>query len=262
MSLTQQDVIDILKTGTYPYTLHYFKQEQKFPIYPSVEVRRVSTPSNTTDVQKLQIDTTFEIKLLLKYTRDPDFEEADRLVTEQEIIDVLEDADIPPPGKIFFEQKNWNTQTIDTAIFGSHSVLRFIYREIQSTTGEGIIGAFSDLELDTPSDFLSSPLELQVLEFSDSGGATVHRHHQDSGESGYDPHELIEGEFSITYEETNDTSADIKQLTDAREEVRSQLTRGTVTENVTLLLGTTTKRGSYGEVARATTQFFITGTWT
>ncbi len=262
MSLTQQDIIDILKQGTYPYQLHFFKQEQKFPIYPSVEVRRVSTPSNTTDVQKLQIDTTFEIKLLLKYTRDPDFEEADRLVTEQEIIDLLEDADIPPPGKIFFEQKNWNTQTIDTAIFGSHSILRFIYREIQSTTGEGIIGAFSEIVLDAIPDTLSDPLTLQVLEFSDSGGATVHKHHQDSGESGYDPHELIEGEFSITYEETTDNSDDIKTLTDNREEVRSVLTRGSESENVLLLLGTTTKRGSYGEVSRATTQFFITGTWT
>ncbi len=261
MSLTQQDVIDILKQGTYPYQLHFFKQDQKFPIYPSVEVRRVSTPSNTTDVQKLQIDTTFEVKLLIKYNRDPDFEEADRLVTEQEIIDLLEDADLPTVGKIFFEQKNWNTQTIDTAIFGSHSTLRFTYREIESTTGEGIIEAFSSIELDVIPDFLSNSITIQVLDFSDTSGSTVHSHYQDSGETQYDPLQLVEGEFSITYEETTDTFNAIDTLTKNREEVKSILNRGGVSENVLLALGTTTRKGSYGEVSRATTQFFIVGTF-
>ena len=68
-TLTQDQVVTILKTGTYPYKLlRFFTQEQKFPDYPSVEVRRVGSPSTTSDVQKTTVDTTFEIKLLLFFS--------------------------------------------------------------------------------------------------------------------------------------------------------------------------------------------------
>jgi len=266
-TLTQQEVVDILKAGTYPYkgnTIPFFIQKQKFPIYPSVEVRRVGSPSTTSDVQKTQIDTTFEIKLLLKYTRKEEFEEADRLVTEDEILRLLEDANIPPPNKLFFEQKNWNTGIVDSAIYGSESTLRFIFREVISTTGEGQVGADNEFELDSLSlgSPLSGPLKVQILSINDVSGATVDQHSVDDGRVQYDPRELREGELSITYENTVQNEALIKQLTDARTEFEGKLVRNGVEQQVVLLLGNTTRTSQYTEVERATTQFYVVGFWT
>ena len=264
-TLTQQEVVDILKAGTYPYkALHFFIQKQKFPIYPSVEVRRVGSPSTTSDVQKTQIDTTFEIKLYLKYTREEEFEEADRLVTEDEILRLLEDADIPPPNKLFFEQKNWNTATIDQAIFGSESTLRFIFREIISSTGEGIVGEDNQIIIDPIGEGspLTGPLTIQALAINNLSGATVDQHSVDDGRVQYDPRELRESELGVTYEASQATDAMIKQLTDDREEFKGILTRGGIQTNVLFLLGTSTRSSQYTEIERVTTQFFVVGTWT
>jgi len=266
-SLTQQQVVTILKAGTYPYkgnTIPFFIQKQKFPIYPSVEVRKVGSPSTSSDVQKTQIDTTFEIKLLLKYTRKEEFEEADRLVTEDEILRLLEDEDIPPPNKIFFEQKNWNTAVVDSAIYGSESTLRFIFREVISTTGDGVVGADNTFELDSLSELspLTGPLEVQILSLNDISGATVDQHSVDDGRVQYDPRELRVGDLSITYEATPAIDAFVKQVTDDREEFKGKLTRNGVSEQVLLLLGSSTRTSQYTEVERVTTQFFVVGTWT
>ncbi len=266
-TLTQQQVVDILKAGTYPYkgnTIPFFIQKQKFPIYPSVEVRRVGSPSTTSDVQKTRIDTTFEIKLLLKYTREEEFEEADRLVTEDEILKLLEDANIPPPNKIFFEQKNWNTAVIDQAIYGSESTLRFVFQEIISSTGDGFVGADNEFELDSLGEGspLSGPLVAQVLGITDTGGATVDFHSIDSGETQYDPRELKEGELRITYENTAELEALVKQLTDDREEFEGKFVRAGVVQQVVLLLGNTTRSSKYTEIESATTDFYVVGFWT
>ena len=228
-----------------------------------MEVRRVGSPSTTSDVQKTTVDTTFEIKLLLKYTREEEFEEADRLVTEDEILTLLENADIPPPGKIFFEQKSWNTSTTDSAIYGSTSTLRFTFRQILSTTGDGIVGAYNSFELDSDGSGspLSGPLSIQPLSISDVSGVTVDQHSIDTGQVQYDPRELREGDLNITYESTPDIDVLVDQLHTAREEFKGKLVRNGVPKNVLFLVGTSTRTSSYGEVEKVTTQFFVVGTW-
>jgi len=263
--LTQQDVVDLLRTGTFPYkALQFFIQKQKFPVYPSIEVRRVGSPSTTSDVQKTTVNTTFEIRLFIKYTREEEFEEADRLVTEDEILEILENADIPPPGKLFFEQKNWNTTIIDSAIYGSQSILRFDYRVILSTTGEGIVGAENSFELDSLGEAtpLTGPITQQILSLTDTSGATIDLHSIDTGETQYDPRELKEAELSITYESTSALDSLVKQLTDDREEFRGKLVRNGVVQQVLLLLGSSTITSQYTEVEKVTTQFFVVGFWT
>jgi len=266
-TLSQAQVVEILKAGTYPYkggTIPFFIEKQKFPIYPSVEVRRVGSPSTTSDVQKTRVDTTFEIKLLLKYTRAEEFEEADRLVTEDEILKLLEDANIPPPNKIFLETKNWNTAVIDQEIYGSESTLRFVFQEVLSSTGDGFVGADNIFELDSLAQGspLTGPLIAQVLNITDTSGATIDTHSVDDGRTQYDPRELKEGELRITYENTAELEALIKQLTDEREEFEGKFVRAGVEQQVLLLLGTTTRTSRYTEIESATTDFYVVGTWT
>lgn len=152
MTITQSDIITILETGSYPSsqkTLKYFQQKQKFPRYPFVEVRKVQSDSNTTDVQKTSVDQTFEIRFYMRYTRPEATEEADRLETENEMLRVLEAADIEPTGVIYFESKQWNTSIIDDGIYGSKSVLRFTVKDVDSTTGSGLIGSDDKIELNS-----------------------------------------------------------------------------------------------------------------
>ncbi len=257
-TLTPQQVTDIIKPGEFPYKLQFFQREQKFIIYPSVEVLLISSDSNTTDVLKTQIDTVFEVRLFIKYNRRDELEEADRIAIESEIIDLLEDANIPPPNEIIMEQKTWNSSLLDNEIYGKRSVLRFTYRDYKSTTGDGIEGKGSFIELFTDTD----PLQIKMLSFNSTEGASVDSHSIDSGEIQYDPRELREFEITVTYENTFEIAKALKGATDAREEINGRLIRNGVIRNFIYLLGTTTKAGQYTEIEKATTSFYVTGIWT
>lgn len=256
-SLTPEQVRDIIKVGTFPYRLQFFIREQKFVVYPSVEVLLISSDSNTTDVLKTQIDTVFEIRLLIKFSRRDEFEEADRIAIESEIIDLLEDFNVPPPNEIIFEQKTWNTSIIDAEIYGKRSVLRFTYRDFKSTTGDGIEGTANFIELFTD----TNPLQIKMLSWDSSEGAVVDSHSIDSGERQYDPRELTEFEIRVTYENTFEIESALKPARDTREEVNGRMTRDGVIRNFTFLIGNTTKAGRYTEIEKATTAFYVTGIW-
>jgi len=178
LTLTQAGIITILKTGVYPTTqkaLSYYQQKQKFPIYPFVEVRKVQSDSNLTDVIKTTKEQTFEIRFYMKYTRPESVEEADRLLTENVILGVLESADIEPSSIIYFENKTWNTSIIDEAIYGSRSVLRFTVKDISSTTGTALIGSGDQIELNSQ----ATPLSIQILALNTAKGFSVDSHTDD-----------------------------------------------------------------------------------
>lgn len=261
MTLTQAAVIVILKTGTYPTTqkaLNYYEQKQKFPNYPFVEVRKVQSDSNVTDVQKTVKDQTFEIRFYMKYTRPEAVEEADRLATENEILRVLEVEDIEPAGIIYFESKNWNTSLIDDNIYGSKSVLRFTFKDIDSTSGGGLIGSGDKIELNSQ----ATPLQIQMLALTTKKGFNVDMHQDDTRKVQYDPNILVEfGEFTVTYEQTTAIKTVIDTLSLAGNTNNGKIIRGGVETNFTFLVGQTNTNGSYGEHEKATTIFYASGVW-
>ncbi len=261
MTITQSEVIAILETGTYPTTqkaLNYYEQKQKFPVFPYVEVRKVQSDSSITEVQKTSTDQTFEVRFYMKYTRPEAVEEADRLATENEILNVLQTADIEPTGIIYFESKQWNTTIIDDSIYGSRSVLRFSVKDITSTTGSGIIGSGDQIEVNSA----STPLRIQILGLSTRKGFTVDTHHTDDRRAVYDPnHLIVDGEFTVTYEQTVATKAIIDTISASGSDNNGKFVRGGVETNFSFLVGQTTTQGSYGEIERATTTFYATGIW-
>ena len=261
MTLTQAGIITILKTGTYPTTqkaLNYYEQKQKFPIYPYVEVRKVQSDSNITDVQKTAKDQTFEIRFYMKYTRPEATEEADRLSTENEILRVLEVEDIEPTGIIYFESKSWNTSLIDDAIYGSRSVLRFTVKDISSTTASGIIGSGDKIELNSQ----ATPTTIQMLALTTREGFSVTNHHDDDMIMVYDPSLNVDlGEFVVTYETNTTLDTLIQGISNSGVTNNGKLIRGGVTTNFSFLIGSTTKTGIYGEIEKATTTFYATGIW-
>ena len=123
-SWSQSDVITQLKTGTYPTTqkeLSYYEQKQKFPIYPFVEVRKVQSNSESTDITKITEEQTFEIRFYMKYTASESVEEANRIATENELLARIVAKDWIPTGVIHLENNQWTTQIIDCLLYTSPS---------------------------------------------------------------------------------------------------------------------------------------------
>lgn len=262
MTLTQSDIIAILQTGVYPTSqksLSYYQQKQKYPVYPFIEVRKVQSDSNTTDVQKTAKEQTFEIRFYMKYTRPAPVEEADRLATENEILRVLEVADIEPSNIIYFESKQWNTSIIDDQIYGSRSVLRFTVRDVSSTSGVGFIGSDDKIELNSQ----TTPITIQILSIDTTQGFSVDRHHTDDRKTVYDPNQLIEfGEFRVTYETNPTIESTIKSISDAGSLNNGKLLKSNGgSTNYTFLVGQTTSSGRYSELQTSTTTFYATAVW-
>lgn len=261
MTLTQQDIINILKTGTYPASqkaLNYYQQKQKFPIYPFVEVVKVQSDSNTTDIQKTGIDQTFEIRFYMKYTRPEEYEEADRLATENEMVNVLENNDMIPVGIIYFESKNWSTNIIDDEIYGSRSVLRFTIKDYDPTNNVGIMGSNDKIELNSQ----TTPLPIPILNMSSVNGFNITQHTIDDNTIQYDPSALVRyGEFTITYKQTSSIKSVIDTLSKNGTINNGKMYRAGVPTNFSFLVGRTNTIGSYGDIEKATTVFYAVGTW-
>ena len=267
-SWSQADVITQLKTGTYPTTqkeLAYYEQKQKFPIYPFVEVRKVQSNSATTDIQKVSEEQTFEIRFYMKYTAPESVEEANRIATENELLARVTAKDWIPTGVIQLENKQWTTQIIDDQIYGSKSTLRFSIKDIDTTSGGGLIGADDKLELNSG---LAGVLTIQILGLQTNQGFSMDPHFNDTREKIYDPNQLVKfGEFTITYENTNAIQTAIKAINDSGltnngKYIRGNTTDGTLqTQQFSFLIGSTSTSGNYGDIEKATTVFYATGTW-
>tara|TARA_R110002020_G_scaffold450514_1_gene664143 strand:- start:848 stop:1657 length:810 start_codon:yes stop_codon:yes gene_type:complete len=267
-SWSQADVITQLKTGTYPTTqkgLSYYEQKQKFPIYPFVEVRKVQSNSATTDIQKVAEEQVFEIRFYMKYTAPESVEEADRIATENELLARITAKDWIPTGIIQLESKTWTTQIIEDPIYGSKSTLRFSIKDVDTTSGSGLIGADDKLELNSG---ISGTFTIQILSLNTTQGFDMDAHFNDKREKIYDPNQLVKfGEFTITYENTNAIQTAIKAINDLGvtnngKYIRGNSSDGTLqTKQFSFLIGSTSTIGSYGDIERATTTFYATGTW-
>lgn len=267
-SWSQADVITQLKTGTYPTTqkeLSYYEQKQKFPIYPFVEVRKVQSNSETTNITTETEEQTFEIRFYMKYTAPESVEEANRIATENELLARIVAKDWIPTGVIQLENKQWSTQIIDDQIYGSKSVLRFSIRDIDTTSGSGLIGVDDKLELNSG---ISGTFQIQILGLNTNQGFSMDPHFNDTREKVYDPNQLIKhGEFTITYENTNAIQTAIKAINDLGvtnngKYIRGNSSDGTLqVQQFSFLIGNTTTSGNYGDIERATTTFYATGTW-
>ena len=260
-TITQATIITILRTGVYPTsqkTLNYYQQKQKFPIYPFVEVSKVQSDSNTTDIEKTSMEQTFEVRFYMKYTRPEAIEEADRLATENEMLRVLEANDFIPTGLIYFESKSWNTSIIDDAIYGSRSVLRFTIKDISATNAEGIIGSGDKIELNSA----TTPTIIQILNMSERRGFSVDIHYTDDRIAVYDPNQKIPfGEFTITYKQTSAIKSIIDAISTSGNINNGKLYKAGVATNFSFLVGQTSTSGSYGDVEKATTVFYAISQW-
>ena len=72
--VTTQNVVDYIKDGTYPYTFRFVTGEQRYKVYPYVEVVQVSPRSKSETPETITESQTFEIRVYIRYIRTLDQE--------------------------------------------------------------------------------------------------------------------------------------------------------------------------------------------
>jgi len=238
----------------YPYTIRFFTAIPKYPIYPYVVIRKIKPQGTQEDFVTVTKTDGFEVKLHIRYTRDQAKEEADQTTVENVILAALEAQDFGSVA-LFSESKTWQRQPLQK-LYGSTSTIMITITDIISKSGSGIGGYTDKIELNAPSGTL-----IQILRMEDQRGTTTDAHLNDQGQSFWDPISSEGHSIQATYESTTALDTIINTAADLKEEIKGRLQRGGVTTNYLFLVGRTTKSGQFDNIERATTTFYVAGTW-
>ena len=241
--------------ANYPYTIRFFTAVPKYPIYPYVTIRKIKPQGTQEDVVTITKTDGFEVKLHIRYTRDVAKEEADQTTVENVILAALEAQDFGTQA-LFSESKTWQRQPLQK-LYGSTSTIMITITDIISKSGSGIGGHTDKIELNSD----GTPTLIQLLRMEDQRGTTTDAHLNDQGQSFWDPISSEGHSINATYESTTDLDSIINTAADLKEEIKGKLQRGGVTTNYLFLVGRTTKSGQFDNIERATTTFYVSGTW-
>lgn len=260
--ITADDIITLLKTGSYPYPItQYFKYKQRFTLYPSVEVHRVQPDSYNEDVIKRDRNFQYEIKVFIKYNTLPDVELTNQASIEDTMTSLLLSHDFQGNGKIFLETIGWNRIDLTSgegSVYGSVSSVRLGVKDVTSTDGNGFVGAYNIMELNSN----TTPVQFQVLNSSVKSGRGYVLHGDDNGIQVGDPTNYLQGEITLTYENTASLASLIQSLSLAGNTINCRFINGNTIYKYVILVGDTITSGGYSDVERATTRFTVNGTWT
>jgi len=243
---------------TYPYTLRFFTAVPKYPIYPYVTIRKIKPQGTQEDFVTITKTDGFEVKLHIRYTRDVAKEEEDQTTVENSILTALEAQDFGTQA-LFSESKTWQRQPLQK-LYGSTSTIMVTITDIISKSGSGIGGHTDKIELNAISGETTGTL-IQILRMEDQRGTTTDAHLNDAGVSFWDPISSEGHSIQATYESTTALDTIINTAADLKEEIQGRLQRGNVTTNYLFLVGRTTKSGQFDNIERATTTFYVAGTW-
>lgn len=261
VTITADQIISILQGGTYPVVLHYFKYKQKFPIYVSVEILRSQPDSYVEDVLKTERNFIYEIRVLHRYLMQPNVDSSNQSAIEDEMSRVLKAYDFQGKGKIFLETIGWTRSDLtdnNRNIYGSMSVVRLGVKDITSTDGNGYVGAYNTMELNSD----TTPTTFQIINSSFKSGRGIVMHADDFGLMVGDPTNNNPGDLSVTYENTATLAPLIQSLSQAGVTIKCRFINGSTIYKYILLVGETVTSGGYSDVERATTRFVVNGTWT
>jgi len=240
---------------TYPYTLRFFTAVPKYPIYPYVVIRKIKPQGTQEDFVTITKTDGFEVKLHIRYTRTIEKEEEDQTTVENSMLTALEAQDFGSAA-LFSESKTWQRMPLQK-LYGSTSTIMVTITDIVSKSGLGIGGYTDKIELNSD----GSPTLIQLLRMEDQRGTTTDAHLNDAGVSFWDPIASEGHSIQATYESTTALDTIINTAADLKEEIKGKLQRGGVTTQYLFLVGRTTKSGQFDNIERATTTFYVSGTW-
>ena len=228
--------------------LQFYTTEQKYPIFPYVVIRKSPPQSSEETITDTTKKDGFVITLYLRYTRAQSLEEAEQTTIENTILSKLETASFGA-NALYFESKQWNRTPIPQ-LYGSKSTIQVIITDKISTSGSGVLGSEMTLEIVGGS-------TIQLLSLSSTEGPSLEAHSDDSGTVTRTVQEIDQGDFFFEYESTAALDTEIAALRDVGDSVNVILKKGVTIKNVNAIFGTTSKRGQFDNIERATTRFTI-----
>ena len=157
------EIITILKTGTYPFEFPYVPREQLASQrrYPSAEVVNVQPESSTERFDVTDERNRFEIRLFIKLLRTDDAELQDLADIERQILLQLDAATTLADKQIILEEKTWNRGNIRDnpyKVHGLQSVLTVVILEKKSTSGLGSIGGNTFISISSVAELQNIPI--------------------------------------------------------------------------------------------------------
>jgi len=142
----QADIITILKNGSYPQPLQIRAGDRAFHLYPSIEVTQPKPSSPVTTPEVVTNESTFAVKVFIRFTRKLALETADLEAIEGEVLFQLKQQ--PLQDTIFFFQSETWSRTDTKDVQGIESTLNIGIREITPKDVGKSIGAGSTLQLE------------------------------------------------------------------------------------------------------------------
>jgi len=143
----QADIITILKNGSYPQSIQIRAGDRAFHLYPSIEVTQPKPSSPVTTPEVVTNESTFAVKVFIRFTRKLADETADLEAIEGEVLFQLKQQPLQETTVFFFQSENW-TRTDTKDVQGIESTLLVGIREIVPTDIGTSIGAGSSLQLE------------------------------------------------------------------------------------------------------------------
>ncbi len=243
-ALTATEIQAVLENLSYPYPLRFYTYIPSFKIYPYITIRKQPPVSTTTDYTDISQTDGFEITLNIRYTVAEETEEQNQTTIETTILNAMENTDFGTSA-VYFESKQWSRVHIPR-LYGSQSILKILVNDKASSSGEGVLG--SQMEIQT------SFGNIELFSITTQEGADLDTAMIDTGTKYHDFAGLLLGDTTFEYESNAENNTIIKALTNG--DIQNiTVVKGGQSFQIDVLFGSTTKRGQYDKVERATTRF-------
>jgi len=143
----QADIITILKNGSYPQPIQIRSGDRAFHLYPSIEVTQPKPSSPVTTPEIVTNESTFAVKVFIRFTRKLALETADLEAIEGEVLFQLKRQPLQDTLIFFFQSEVW-TRADTKDVQGIESTLLVGIREIAPKDVGKSIGAGATLQLE------------------------------------------------------------------------------------------------------------------
>ena len=216
LGISQQDIIDRLYEGNYPYNILIRHGQRAYHDYQSIEVDSPRPVTRQIDPELITQDQTFNINIFIRYTRQIPDEEADLELIEQTISNLLNALEIS--GGVISQKGTAWSRVASTQIYGTISSASFSFTVLSSSVDGGVLGGGTTLEI--------GGVSLDLIRTSVGQlGRGVSRITDDSGETDPLPEEKV-GDRFFEYTWLKDKYDAIDALIESGDYVSATLTEG------------------------------------
>jgi len=214
--VTQQQIIDRLYEGTFPYNILIRHGQRAYHDYQSIEVDAPRPVTRQIDPELIVQDQTFNINIFIRYNRQIPEEIVDLELIEQTISNLLNNITIS--GGVVSQRGTAWSRTESTKIYGTTSSASFSFTVLTPSVAGAILGGGIKLVI--------GGVELDLIRTSaGQQGRSVSRIADDVGDTDPIPEEKV-GDRFFEYTWLKDKFDAIDALIDTGDYISATLTEG------------------------------------